>query len=189
MSVPIPQPTIHWLDCLGPEPSDPHLRNWLQQKGSTTALLNQVYAAQSQSINVTQAQWGKLIDDEANQLNPSRRYWIREVVLYINGKAWMWARSCFPEQTLQAFDINLSSFKQSLGYLLFADPSLKRSDFHYAAITKGHLLFEAAQQHTTTDDNYLWGRRSQLHFRHQPLLLTEVFLPGTLPKLGNGIDD
>lgn len=180
--------SLHWLKHLDPGPSDPDLRLWLQQEGSTTKRLNQIYGPQAQNIKITQSQWGILMDDEIILFEPSKRYWIREVVLYINHKPWMWARSCFPEQTLASFDTNLGSFKDSLGYLLFSDPSLQRSAFSYTSITKAHPFYQAAIQYTETKHPCLWGRRSMLHFRQKPLLLTEVFLPDNLPQLSNKID-
>ena len=64
---------------------------------------------------------------------------------------------------------------RSLGSLLHAYPHLRRSDFELAFAAAPLLHVPAA---VYTGDATLWGRRSRIVLKHQPLLVSDICLPG-----------
>lgn len=85
---------------------------------------------------------------------------IREVELSCGDEVWMYGRSVFPNNTLTGKEKRLYKLgNQPLGEVLFADPTMRRSDFELARLAN------------------LWARRSVFYLSEKPLLLTEIFLP------------
>ncbi|MFP1763101.1 chorismate lyase [Lonsdalea quercina] len=98
---------------------------------------------------------------EALPLLPvSERFWLREVMLYGDGRPWLFGRTVIPERTLQKSNQALTQIgREPLGRYLFQQGAPER-DF----INPGR-------------SGDLWARRSRLRLAGHPLLLTEVFLP------------
>jgi len=99
---------------------------------------------------------------------------IREVQLMCHNQAWVRARTVFPLSTLSGRLGYLKKLgNQSLGSLLFKDPSLKRTLFEIASMggMQGRSL---GRQESGCA---LWGRRSLFYVKHKPILVAEIFLP------------
>jgi chorismate--pyruvate lyase len=81
----------------------------------------------------------------------------------------MYARSVFPESTLQGNTryLRYALDERPLGDLLYRDPTLKRTDFEIACLKDIYL-------------QPLWARRSAFFIQNKPILLTEVFMPALL---------
>jgi chorismate--pyruvate lyase len=110
------------------------------------------------------------------RLDPRRYTLIREVTLVCDGKAMVFARSVMPASSLSGPLRHLRRFgNRSLGSLLYADPNLHRSDFELACAPAA--LFRIPEA-VYASDAAVWGRRSRFVLKNQPLMVSEIFLPG-----------
>ncbi len=90
------------------------------------------------------------------------------------GQPWVYARSIFPVSTLKGKLRHLKTLgDQSLGSVLFKDPSMKRTVFEIAMLAQQSI---DALKHCDSNRS-LWGRRSKFFLHKKPVLVTEVFLP------------
>lgn len=150
------------------------LRNWLLDRGSLTDRL----IAKSEGrfrVEVLRQYRGVARPDEARCLGLDKRQaaWIREVILYGNNTPWVFARSILPEKSLACSLRHLKHLgNKPLGAVLFNDPHMRRSVIEIAR-------FEARDLPAGIS-SHAWGRRSVFYLRKQPLLVSEVFLPGLL---------
>jgi chorismate--pyruvate lyase len=67
-----------------------------------------------------------------------------------------------------------------LGAALFADPQVKRSPLQFKKLSRRHELYRRACRILPEPPAHLWARRSVFTLQRQPILVTEVFLPGIL---------
>ena len=102
---------------------------------------------------------------------------VREVLISSDQDQWMYARTIFPKKTLAEEDQLAHLNNRSLGSVLFADPTLQRSEFEIACLMPESLWHDKAIQHANKKSDALWARRSIFKVREKPLLLTEIFLP------------
>ena len=156
----------HWrpFRCFNTHSLTPSFRARLLDPGSTTK-----YQEKNQlSLKVLRHDW---------QLRPQLAL-VREVVLYCNNRAWMYARTIFPKQSLQGKgQIFRHLNDKPLGKILFSDPNLVRSEFELALLDERHHDYQIAGEYCRESVASLWARRSIFLFYGKPLLLTEVFLP------------
>lgn len=135
--------------------------DWLAESGSMTQRLRQycsrIHVAVQQEGWISLAQAG----DEAQWLPISERYWLREVVLYGDGAAWLFGRTVLAECQISGMVQQLGD--QPLGEYLFREGNPKRDFIQIGQQQEGNTR--------------LWARRCCLWLSGQPLLLTELFLP------------
>lgn len=172
-----------WLDAKNITLSE-NLKGWLLDSNSLTARLK----SQCQQFRVELL--GQRIEtcqeDEAVALIPAGEpVLVREVLLFCDDKPHVFARSLLPLSSLTGDEQALANLgTQSLGQVLFNNPSLKRQAIEVALFDKNSAVAKMIDQlsiHTniaTVDDN-LWGRRSIFVLEGKPLMVAEVFLPGT----------
>ncbi|CAH6660190.1 chorismate lyase [Pseudocitrobacter vendiensis] len=102
------------------------------------------------------------IAEELPLLPDEQRYWLREILLCVDGVPWLAGRTVVPESTLSGPELALQQLgKTPLGRYLFTSSMLTRDFIEIGC--------HAA----------LWGRRSRLRLSGKPLLLTELFLPAS----------
>lgn len=137
--------------------------DWLAEPGSMTQRLQR----HCSGIHVEVCQEGWILSaqagDEARWLPESERYWLREVVLYGDGVAWLFGRTVLAECQLSAAVQQLGN--KPLGHYLFREGKPKRDFVHVGQQKEG--------------DANLWARRCRLCISEQRLLLTELFLPNS----------
>lgn len=169
---------IKWLninDVLLPE----KLRGWMMHSHSFVERLK-AQGVKQPEIEVLQQKWRLPTEDESNclGLDSQSRILAREVLIVSAEKKWMYARTIFPEATLTGEQCQLANLKnQSLGSVLFKDPSLKRSEFTVACLTPAMCEYAAILSYAEMHAEKLWARRSLFTVNNKSLLLTEVFLP------------
>ncbi len=151
--------SIHWLTDGPPQPN-PAERDWLMECGSMTRRLER-YCRQ---ISVRRGREGYVAAGETggdNALLPaSKRYWLREVVLWGDDRPWLAGRMLIPETVLNGAEWALTTLgDMPLGRWLFRD-GVPARDYIQLGRTGS-----------------LWARRSCLRSNGKPLLLTELFLP------------
>lgn len=173
------------------QPKEPNWRNQLRftnaqlssalkasliDSGSLTARL--VAVSERFEVVVLRQLWGfpRLSERRLLQLDARRYALIREVKLVCDGQPMVFARSVIPASSLSGELRHLRRFgNHSLGSLLYSDPNLHRSDFELACASASLFRVPATE---FAGDATVWGRRSRFLLKNQPLLVSEIFLPG-----------
>ena len=105
---------------------------------------------------------------------------VREVLLYCDDKPHVFARSLLPLSSLTGEEQALTNLgSQSLGQVLFNNPSLERKMIEVAAFDLNSSVGGLAKNLQLSFTHTLWGRRSIFMLENKPLMVSEVFLPGT----------
>ncbi|WP_048636333.1 chorismate lyase [Brenneria goodwinii] len=136
-----------------------HIKDWLMETASMTQRLDGYCERLTVSVANERFIAPGELNDELAHLPVSDRYWLREVVLYGDGRPWLFGRTLIPRQTLEDAGIDLTKI---------GDVPLGRYLFQHDALTRDYI-------HTGLCDG-LWARRSRLCLSGHPLLLTELFL-------------
>jgi chorismate--pyruvate lyase len=104
---------------------------------------------------------------------------VRQVYLYCDDMAWVYARTVIPLATLSGTQRRLAyRGNRSLGAMLFADPTMHRGEVEIARIPHADQLFALATARLPRPPDEIWGRRSTFYLSGKPLLVSEFFLPG-----------
>ena len=148
---------INWQTTARPNPV---IASWLAERQSMTQRLTgychqQLMVAPQVERFIDYAQ---LLLHEQQQLAVDERYWLREVIMYGDGKPWLVGRTIVPQKTL-INEAGLATLGDTpLGRYLFSAPHFARDSIHYGQMQQ------------------LWARYSCLRLAKNPLLLTELFL-------------
>lgn len=157
----------------------PQWRSWLFDQGSLTARLLAKSGGDFQ-LQVLAQRWALPTIDERRVLGlPQRQHArIREVLLRGRGTPWVYARSVLPLALLQGRYRFLARLDdRPLGALLFRDrAALRRGPFTVAMVP-----VPPAAVGGEPADVKAWQRRSVFLLGGEPLLVTEMFLPGFQP--------
>ncbi len=162
-----------------PGEAPPGIRRWLLAPGSLTRLLQQASGGDFR-VRLLSQRWEMPLPDEARLLGMrARRYAVvRQVQLICGGEPWVYARTVIPATTLvgpQRRFIHLGS--RPLGAMLFADPSMQRSESQLARLEPQTRLHRLATADLAEPVGPIWGRRSVFRLSRRPLLVSELFLP------------
>ena len=180
-----------WRDASNAGLSE-QLRSWLLDPNSLTARLKshcQQFRVEllGQRIEACQA-------DEAVALIPcGEQVLVREVLLFCDDKPHVFARSLLPLASLTGAEQALANLgTQSLGQVLFNNPSLERQTIAVAEFDEHSAVGQLAQQlqHSALPQGKLWGRRSIFVLENKPLMVAEVFLPDAVayqPQIDLGV--
>lgn len=107
----------------------------------------------------------------------SSRAVIRQVRLVCGNTPWVYARTIIPPQTLaRKFHRFTRLGARSLGAMLFADPSMERSEVEVTQLTVADELYHLAARDLSQKPKSIWGRRSLFRLNGKPLLVCEFFL-------------
>ncbi|WP_455466979.1 chorismate lyase [Bartonella sp. B39] len=151
-------PPLKWLSDQDHPPPE-NIRNWLMESGSMTLRLQNhctcIRVKPQRECFITRDQ----LQDEAEHLPDSARYWLREVILMGDNQPWLLGRTIIPQETLSKQNQELMHLGTTpLGHYLFNSGKLTRDYIHIG------------------QQGALWARRSRLRLINEPLLLTELFL-------------
>lgn len=152
----------------------------ISHNGSLTEHLRQSTKNKIQH-RLLSANWGKAYDNERQALHSdtTERCWVRNIEWRYESQLWIYARAIIPESTIQATGTTLTSLGvQSLGEVIFKDPSIKRSDISIAQLDKNSAYYPLIG--STKKNEITWIRSSILHFKNHPLLIIEIFLHDAL---------
>jgi chorismate--pyruvate lyase len=175
--------SVNWAHTNEFAPLNANMQDWLLDTGSLTERL------QSLSSHFELELLGQkplpLESSEKRALpNHQLQTWqIREVILYGNGKPWVFARSVLPDHLCNSTWANLG--KQPLGQRIFNDPSFVRSDFEIGHLQQHPLTHKSFYNTTANAANakrmvrpeLRWARRSVFTRGADTLLVAEAFLP------------
>ncbi len=161
---------------------------WLLAPGSLTRLLQQASGGDFQVRLLSQG-WETPLPDEARLLGirPKRHALVRQVQLLCKGSPWVYARTVIPRSTLSGRRrrfVHLGT--RPLGAVLFADPSMQRSEVQIARLEPSMKLHRLASAELGETPAVLWGRRSVFRLSGRPLLVSEIFLPAIGECPGKG---
>jgi len=155
-----------------------HLQSWLFDPDSLTARLKthcHQFRVELLGQQVEPCQAHEAVVD----IPAGEPVLVREVLLYCDDKPQVFARSLLPIASLTGTEQALADLgSQSLGQVLFNNPSLERKMIEIAEFELTSSVAKLAddlQLHTT---HALWGRRSIFVVENKPLMVAEVFLPG-----------
>lgn len=154
------------------------LRWWLTHRGSLTRLI-QNRCEHFRVEPVFQALATTCIDElDIMNLRRRTRALVREVYLHCNETPVVFAHSIVRKEHLQSAWRGLGHLgNQSLGTMLFTNPLIQRTPLTFKKLKSRHPLFERACKRLQNRPTSLWARRSLFILQHQPILVTEVFLP------------
>ena len=160
-----------------------NLKSWLLDPNSLTARLKS-HCLQfrvellGQSIETCQ-------ESESVGLIPAGdKILVREVLLFCDEKPQVFARSLLPLSSLTGSEQALANLgTQSLGQVLFNNPSLERQTIEVAEFDATSSVVKLAKELSLAEQplsshGKLWGRRSIFVLENKPLMVAEVFLPG-----------
>jgi chorismate--pyruvate lyase len=103
---------------------------------------------------------------------------VRQVQLICGGTPWVYARTIIPPKTFARKPHRFTTLgARSLGAMLFADPSMKRSEVEITCLTPSDQLYHFATCELRDKPEAIWGRRSLFQLGGKPLLVCEFFLP------------
>ncbi|MBM4207742.1 MAG: chorismate lyase [Gammaproteobacteria bacterium] len=159
-------------------PEDVH--SWVYEPGSLTKRLRDYYGNRI-AVDLLFHQWRSPYLSECKQLNlPCYRFALtREVILHINNKPLLLARTIIPEETIKVAHRNLSHLgNRPLGEVIFSYPDLERIVMDLTLIKENGWTLKAQQK--AAIEQPLWGRRTVYAIRQRPMLVSEFFLPEIL---------
>ena len=154
-------------------------KDWLTRGGSLTAHLRRLGPV---VVQVRREQKGLAWTDEYRALGLPRclPVWVREVVLVVDAKPYVYARSLTPLiASRTAWQAVRRMGTRPLADLLFRDRSVMRSDLASRRITSQHPLYRRASAAAKPHPSHALLARRSVFVRHgAPLLITECLLPG-----------
>ncbi len=153
------------------------LLGWLLDHGSLTTRLKQHCHCFRVELLGQQVESCSAL--EANTIiTQGEQVLVREVLLYCDEKPHVFARSLLPLSSLTGAEQQLASLgTQSLGQVLFNNPSLERQSIEISSFNQESSVAKLADNLSLTVDHLLWGRRSVFILENKPLMVAEVFLP------------
>lgn len=104
----------------------------------------------------------------------------REVFLCCDSLPVVFAQTEIPLSTLNSAEAQLATVgSQSLGKILFQDPSMRRGAIEVAKFSEIPQLKALCSSLNQEYNHSLWARRSLFYLNNQPLLVSELFLPAS----------
>ncbi|MEW6313967.1 MAG: chorismate lyase [Pseudomonadota bacterium] len=164
-------------------PPSPHCRyrHWLLEAGSLTRAIQ----SRCDEFRVRRIAQGLALPerDEAAllRLRERERCVVREVLLCCGNLPLVYAHSIMRRQALAGPWRSVSGLgERPLGAALFADPRIVRHPLRFRRLDRRHTLYQHACAALPQPPRELWARRALYTLQREPLLVTEIFLPGIL---------
>ncbi len=158
------------------------LRPWLTDPASLTARIRARCSEfhvelLAQRLAVPHRDEGRVLGLRAGELA-----WLREVLLFADGRAVVYARSVLPRHNLRGgWRLFAGIGQRPLGAALFADPRIARAPLRVKRLDRRDpRQRRAASAAGGPSAGVLWARRSVFRQRGRALLVCEVFLPAIL---------
>jgi chorismate--pyruvate lyase len=155
------------------------VRVWLTDNGSLTGQL--VASGQGEfRVQRLYQGWEVPLPSERRLLDlpPRQLALVREVALWLDSSAVVFARSIFPISSLVGSLAHLRRLHNtSLGAILFKHPGMHRSPFELARMAGNSDYLPPGLQQSGP----AWGRRSRFQIGGKKLMVSEVFLQAFTP--------
>ncbi len=156
------------------------VQSWVYERHSLTERLRRFYG-QAVAVKILYQQQQAPFVDECQLLQHplARHQVIREVLLHVEGKPLILARTVLPHATIRTAKRQLSHLgTRPLGEVIFSYPTLQRLATQVCCLSPPQ--WTGALQQQVTIQNSIWGRRTVYAIAQQPLLVSEFFLPAAL---------
>jgi len=153
------------------------VQSWTYESGSLTQRLRNVYG-DAVAVKILLQRWHNPFLSERRLLKlPENRYSLtREVLLHVEGKPLILARTIIPTSTIKAAKNNLSHLgNRPLGEIIFSYPKLERIAMDITLIDQSTWSQSAIAE--AGIDQSIWGRRTVYAIAHKQMLVSEFFLP------------
>ncbi|MEI6068830.1 MAG: chorismate lyase [Methylococcaceae bacterium] len=157
-----------------------NVQSWVYESGSLTQRLRDCYGA-GVAVKVLLQRWQTPFLSERRLLDLSEHQYslTREVLLHVNGKPLILARSIIPAATVKTAKSNLSRLgNRPLGEIIFSYPKLERIAMDITLINP--LIWTPSALAEVDIKQPIWGRRTVYGIAHQHMLVSEFFLPEVL---------
>ncbi|MCC5827138.1 chorismate lyase [Alkalimonas sp.] len=148
----------------------PEQCSWLLETDSLTARLKS--RCQQFRLQMLTEQFHPLPEALHAQLTGAEDALLREVLLYCDEQAMIYAQSWLPASTLTAIEPLARLGSQPLGEFIFRHPALQRGPIEVAELDTAELTLPLPLTEPT-----LWARRSVFWLAEHPLHVVEVFMP------------
>jgi chorismate--pyruvate lyase len=155
------------------------VQSWTYETGSLTQRLRAVYG-QAVTVKVLFQHWRVPFLSERRLLEiPEHRMCLtREVLLHADGKPLILARTIIPAATIKIASSLAHLGTRPLGEVIFAYPKLARVALEVTVIKPSDWTSPALN--IADIQQPLSGRRTIYAIKHQPVLVSEFFLPEIL---------
>jgi len=153
-------------------------RHWLLDHSSLTRRL-QSACGEGFRVELIAQRMATPMLSEARALGrpPTEIALVRQVHLLCGETPWVFARTVIPLPSLNGGLRRLAVLgNRPLGAVLFADPKMQRTPVEVARIDPRHRLYRMSGGRGSPGAP-IWGRRSVFYLHHNPLLVSEFFLP------------
>ncbi len=157
------------------------IQDLLFYQGSLTHALEQIYRKEFQHI-LHSERWQYPLAEERRLLNikDNRYALVREIFLQHRDKRLVYGRTIIPVLTLKGRERQLAFWgKRSIGDFLFRNRQVWRDDIFIFRVYPGDKYYQLAGSGLSINAEYLWGRHSFFYIRNKPILVVEIFLPGS----------
>ncbi len=157
-----------------------NIQSWTYESSSLTQRLRNYYGT-GVAVKVLLQRWQTPFLSERRLLKlPEHQYsLIREVLLHVNGKPLILARTIIPASTVKTAKSNLSKLgSRPLGEIIFSYPKLERIAMDITLINPAIWTQSALAE--VDIQQPIWGRRTVYAIAHQQMLVSEFFLPEIL---------
>ncbi len=176
----MPRQTAGWLrhPFLIPAP----LQDWLVHCGSLTRRLKQRCAKFSVEKVSTKIRPANHDEERELRLRRGQYAYVREVVLYCDGQAVVFAHSVVPLKNLRGPWNSVTRLgTRPLGEALFTNHLVRRHPLSYRALHPRNKLYQQTARAINLEHGAkLLARRSRFNLKGRALMVTEVFLPAIL---------
>jgi len=171
--------TTHWQENSRTTNCTKQILNWLLDEASLTKKLEE--QCKKFSVKVKQQLKTDTNKSTLSQSFPApEQVLVREVFLYCDGIANVFAQTEIPYSTLSDQQQNLANIgSESLGKFLFQNKTLQRGNIEIAEFIVGSPLHQLCNSLQQPCEHSLWARRSLFYIENKPLLVSEVFLPAS----------
>ncbi|WP_051919072.1 chorismate--pyruvate lyase family protein [Basilea psittacipulmonis] len=140
--------SINWqTQKKGQEILSQKVQSMLFCSGSLTAILKEQGVLTVQVLHESMQDARDIFDREKALLPEDECFWVREVLLSVNQKNAVFARSVIPQKICNTLEVLTKMGQQPLGEFLFSH-HIKRGDFEWSATSNGlarHSLFYIAE--------------------------------------------
>lgn len=168
--------TWHLPEDLPTVPASP-LRDWLLNTGSLTKKLRTCCETFEVKVLQQTKTQDKNADDHGN-------FWIREVLLCLDGIPWVFARTLIPNGLMLLPDNELKNLgNRPLGELLFNNKEYQAEMLKIACFHSCPKLASFAQSLSQFSTEPLWGRKRYFYRQQYKLIVSEIFLPSAIERI------
>ncbi len=156
----------------------PKIRAWLSDPDSLTLKLESL--AKTFEVRVKSQELIKPSTFLSGYFNYEIKVLVRNVFLYVDHKAVIFAQTEIPISTLNAHPTILAYIdNQPLGKILFNHANMTRDAFDFFEFKEHSSAHQLLKQINQSNNDSLWARRSLFYLNNNPLLVSELFLPAS----------